>query len=126
MIGADELPEAEPVGLEVVDIPVPVALVVPFPKGVPGDEVPVAPVAEEVAATVVGATPEPDTLPMPFPAPPEGESPLPEEATPPPLATDDAEEATEATLDLELSTAEVDVPAAELELLEATALQERS
>ena len=126
MIGADELPEAEPVGTEVV-IPVPVALLVPFPKPVPGDEDPVAPAAVDVAATVVGATPDPGTLPIPFPAPPDGESPLPEEARPPPLATDEAEEATEATLDLELCAAKVEVPAAELELLEEEpALQERS
>jgi hypothetical protein len=121
--GAVEVPEAEPVtvGFRVVlRPPVPVATEVPLTPD-PALAVPVAvvvgeePVADEVA----------EVLPIPLPAPSDGESPPPAEARTEPVAATEAEDA---TLAFELATTELAVveegPA--LELLEVTAAQERS
>lgn len=78
VIGAVEVPEEEPVGLEVVlRPPVPVAdvLLNPDPE-------------LTVGVAVVGATPVPEALPMPLPAPSEGDKPPPDEARTDPVATD--------------------------------------
>jgi hypothetical protein len=121
VIGAVEVPEEEPVALEVVlRPPVPVAdvLLNPDPE-------------LTVGVAVVGATPVPEALPMPLPAPSDGDKPPPDEARTDPVATDWTDDA---TLDFELAMLESELAVEDglvlelllLLLLEATAEQDRS